>query len=414
MMLDKQKIKTFIYIAIVFTLKFILTLNLSFGIDDTANAQPSWVYKAQGDKLKSNGDYGQALILYKKARDQHINEEIQSYYQFLKKENKLKTEFELKQITSHFKKQLLENDLFPDIHEAIGDIYYYSDLIDLAINEYITALNQKEYFSYKEKEIEIYYKLADCYQAKNEITESVSIMRKIIQFDKNFYFQLPRKITKNSYENNIWPRINKMEDKSFFEKMYEYLESQQYYQLRSGISTENKFNLFYFFQSIGYTQGFSDTITKIFKGNIDINTFNRLYHIPDLKFLKAYLYLGKLESLKKNEYSAFTFLLIGMTESISKLVEIIQKKDQRFVFTDYNNFMLTVKQKKLDNIARNLYLDKYLFFIGYIYRLQKRTGRQNEFWENAKQITESGSEIDQYMQYLNQFTYHDLTMLSDF
>ena len=283
----------------------------------------------------------------------------------------------------------------------------------MAIGEYFTALNQKKYFNYSEKEIEIYYKIAECYHVMGEIDNLVSIMQKIIQFDENFYFQLPRKITKKAYEEKIFPRFVKTEEIRFFEKMYNFQEHQLFFQLKSSISAENRFNLFYLLQTIGYTQGFSDTITRIFKEQININTFNRLYHIPDLKFLKAYLNLGKIESLKKNEYSAFTFLLVGMTEAISKMVEIIQKKDQRFVFTDYHKFIQTVKQKKLITIARNLYLDKFFFYLGYIYRLQNKKSRQKEFWQNAKMITETGSEIDQYIMYLNKFSYHDLSISSD-
>ncbi len=156
---------------------------------------PSWVYLRKAYNMKESGLYSEALILARKSKQLLIKEKLNAYYEEILELHTDKVGFELKRMVDQKEKELQIEDNYPEYHELVGDIFVLTDFLDEAIKEYKIALLQKDLFDYKDKEIEISYKLADVYQKKREFEMADIIYREILE---RFF------ITKN---REFWDRI---------------------------------------------------------------------------------------------------------------------------------------------------------------------------------------------------------------
>lgn len=186
--------------------------------------QPSWVYLENAQNLIEKGEYSQAVIEARKARTVFINEKISQYYDFIREKYKQKIEYELKEMLIAKEKELLENDNYPQYHEIMGDLYVYTNMLDQAIKEYKKALSQKDYFEYKQKLMEIKYKLADVYIKKQDYELSEIIYREITDefFNKktpDFWAKVKDNIHKDQTLNHVF-RIYRIEGIEYLDALY--------------------------------------------------------------------------------------------------------------------------------------------------------------------------------------------------
>lgn len=130
--------------------------------------EPSWVYLKKAENFIEQKEYAKALIEAKKAKRAYINEKLAIYYEELKGKYKNLVEFELESLLKKKENELLLNDNYPAYHEVLGDIYLKTGFPSQAIEEYKKALEQKKFFEYPQKEIEIKYKLTDVYTLLKE------------------------------------------------------------------------------------------------------------------------------------------------------------------------------------------------------------------------------------------------------
>ncbi len=161
--------------------------------------EPSWVYLRQAQNKLESGEYAEALILARRSKQVLIREQLELYYQQISRQYTDKIAFELRRMVDEKERELQLNDNYPAFHELVGDIYVLTDFLDEAIREYRIALNQKEYFEYSDKEIEINYKLAGIYQKKREFETADIIYREIAQK----FFQLKNREYWNRIKTNI-------------------------------------------------------------------------------------------------------------------------------------------------------------------------------------------------------------------
>ena len=158
-------------------------------------SEPSWVYLKRAENLSHKGEYAQAIIEARKARDAQFNERVEEYYQQMKAIYKEKTDYEVRKIVNEKKSDFLNEDTFPQYHELLGDLYVATGFLDEAEDEYRLALKSKAYFEYSQAELEIKYKLSDVYGKKLDFDLQDITNREICE---NFFA---------SKEKDLWNRI---------------------------------------------------------------------------------------------------------------------------------------------------------------------------------------------------------------
>ncbi|OHD15293.1 MAG: hypothetical protein A2086_00840 [Spirochaetes bacterium GWD1_27_9] len=126
--------------------------------------EPSWVYLKKAENLKEQGEYALAVIEARKAKQIFVMEKIENLYEKLREEEKDKTNYELKKIIEEKRLELMQNDNYPQYHEIMADLYVLTNFLSEAEREYKIAIDQKKYFDYPQKLLEIKYKLASVYE----------------------------------------------------------------------------------------------------------------------------------------------------------------------------------------------------------------------------------------------------------
>ena len=141
---------------------FLMFIPLLFSLQKQDD--PSWVYLKKAENLKEKGDYAEAIIEARKAKIAFANEKLEEYKIFLQKTEKDRTDYEIRKILEKKRNEIMISDDYPAYHEIMGDLYVMSDFLSEAEREFKTALEQKKFFEYKQKNLEIKYKLADVYE----------------------------------------------------------------------------------------------------------------------------------------------------------------------------------------------------------------------------------------------------------
>lgn len=161
---------------------FFLLLFLSINLFSQNNSnEPSWLYLKRAENFKEQKDYATAFTMARKAKQVHIQERLDDYMKVLFEEHREKTEYEIKKMVALKKDELIENDNFPEYHELIGDLYYLTNFLEESIKEYKIAIEQKKFFEYPQKTIEVKYKLANVYDKTANYELSDIIYREITE-----------------------------------------------------------------------------------------------------------------------------------------------------------------------------------------------------------------------------------------
>lgn len=124
--------------------------------------EPSWVYKGQGDRYLWNGDFGNAIVSYKKAllkRQTGTGEDGRKSY--------------------------------PEVNLQLAKIYLSEDLFELAFSQISIAERERDSLEIPDLIFEIRYLKAEILSRWNRNAEP--IYREIIEADENwfFYWQKP-------------------------------------------------------------------------------------------------------------------------------------------------------------------------------------------------------------------------------
>lgn len=208
-------------IVIIF---IILILYIGYLFSDSKLSEPSWIYLKRAENLKENGEYSQAIIEVKKARMKFIDEKIEKYHESIRELNRDKIDYELKKMVDKKREELLLNDNYPQYHELMGDLYFLTNFLDEAEKEYKIALNQKTFFEYPHKYLEINYKVADIYNRKNNYELQDIIYREITggYFAKknNEYWDRIKVNIKNDMTLNHVFRIYRIDGIEYLEALY--------------------------------------------------------------------------------------------------------------------------------------------------------------------------------------------------
>ena len=165
-----------IFLVLVFSFQLI-----SAQSNSKDNTEPSWVYLKKADNFKEQGDYSTAIIEARKARLRFIEEQLDEYFLMVKETFTEKTDYELMKLVNAKEIQLKKDDIYPEYHELMGDLYMLTDFLEEAEKEYKISLEQKNFFDYTDKVIEIKYKLAEVYNKKRNYELEDIVYREILE-----------------------------------------------------------------------------------------------------------------------------------------------------------------------------------------------------------------------------------------
>lgn len=309
--------------------------------------EPSWVYLKRAENLKIKGEYAQAIIEARKARKAFIEEKIEKFYEETRMANRDKTEYEIKKIVEQKKSQLMTDDNYPQYHELMGDLYLFTGLLNEAEDEYKKALNGAKYFEYPQKGIEIKYKLADAYTKKRDYELADIIYREIV----NDYFKLK--------ENDFWNRV------------------------RYNIKNDK-------------------TLSHVF----------RIYRIDGIEYLTALYKIGKRSALLNRKEDAIFFLVNASIVWMTYYSSLIKKVEEDFQYAGPADFIPFLSNRdKYEYIADDYIMDEIMFFIGYVYGLDKDYKIRDSYFRLSQSFskgTKRESEILNRIEYFKKDPEHIL------
>ncbi len=331
----------------IFYLFFTLMLTQFFLFSQKSNKEPSWVYLKRAENLKIKGEYAQAIIEARKARATFIEEKIEKFYIETRNTNPDKTEYEIKKIVEQKKATLMTDDNYPQYHELMGDLYTLTGLLNEAENEYKKALSGAKYFDYLQKNIEVRYKLADVYTKKRDYELADIVYREIV----NDYFK--------AKEEDFWNRVR--------------------YNIKNDI-----------------------TLSHVF----------RIYRIDGIEYLHALYKIGFRSALLNRKEDAIFFLANAAIVWMTYYSSLIKKVDTDFQYASPADFVPFLENKSKYEYSNDDYIiDEIMFFIGYIYGLDKNYKIRDSFFNLAltfSKNTSKRSEIFNRIEYFKRDPEHIL------
>jgi len=302
--------------------------------------EPSWVYLKRAENFTEQGDYSQAVIEARKAKKAFIDEKLKEYYETIRLQYKNKIEYELIVMVDKKEDELIENDNFPQFHELMGDIYIKTNMLDQGIEEYKKSLSQKKYFEYRQKEIEIKYKLANVYT-----------IRKEFELAEIIYSEIADEYFKKKNEE-FWSRIK--------------------YNIKNDAALNLVFKI-YRIDGIEY-------LVALFKVGIGNVILQR-----------------KEEAL----YYLVNAAIVWMTY-YSNIIKKYHYEFQYSNPTDFINYIS--KKRLYEYESKDYIMDEIFFFIGYIYLLEKQNIIKDHYFNLAKifsKNTDREEEIQARIDYFN-------------
>lgn len=252
-----------------------------------AGGDPSWVHMKRAENLKESGEIALALTEARKARNKYIEEMLADFYEKAAIENPYLTKYELGKLRKQKELELKKNDIYPAYHEIAGDLYVMSDFLEEAIKEYKETLNQKKYFDYKDKEIEVKYKLADAYGKSGMPELEDSVYREICS---GFFLQ-----KKDEYWNRVRENIRKDLTLDHVFKVYrfegiKYLKALYMVGRRCAVLQRNEESLFYLSSAaivwMTYYSGMIKEQNDIFQYEGPSDFINYIKNNVHLEFMK--------------------------------------------------------------------------------------------------------------------------------
>ena len=341
-----------------FLLKTIIFLSTAILIYSQDNLKdPSWVYLKKAENLCNSGSYSEAIIEARNSRKKFIEEQLGKYFNEIYNANRDKTEYEIKKMVDKKKEDLYLNDNYPQFHELMGDLFIKTNFVDEAIKEYQTALNQKHYFEYPQKNLEIKYKLAHLYNKKNDFELEDILYREIAKeyFDKKsneYWNRLKNQINSDITLNNIF-RIYKLNGIEYLEALYKIGR-------RSSVLQRDKEALFYLANAaIVWMTFYSNIIKKYYEnfqytGPIDFFNYlskNRIdeYSTKDFFIDEIFFYIGYVYLIdKKNELKDYYFKLALNFSKNTKNEEELKNKINYFKID--KNYLLKLEENSVNKL----------------------------------------------------------------
>jgi hypothetical protein len=315
---------------------------------EDATTDPSWVYLNRAENLKEKKDYAMALIEAKKARQEFIKEKLDIYNDQIREKYKNKVAYELTNMIRDKEKELIANDNYPQYHELAGDIYVLTGMLDVAEKEYKSALSQSKYFEFQQENIEIKYKLAGLYHKKLDF-----------ELEDITY----REITKEFFDKKapeFWDRLQK------------------------NINDD-------------------PTLSRVFK----------IYRIDGIEYLEALYKIGRRSAMLQRKSEALYFLSISADIWMTYNASLIKKTNFDFQFASPEDFINYISKKRIFeyNEEQNQ-MDYILFFIGYVFLLDKQDKIKDHFFNLALIFSKNTSmeeEIKKRIDYFKKDENHILT-----
>lgn len=332
-------------IIVIFTIFSLLFLCYNLFAD---LSEPYWVYLKRAENLKQKGDYSQAIIEARRSKKAFIEGKLQKYYENIRAEHRDMIEYELAKMMADKKKELLQNDDFPQYHELLGDLYIHTDFLEEALAEYERALSQKDFFEYSQKYIEIKYKIAGIH-------------------NKNMNYEL-----EDIYYREIVDEYLKTKNKEYWGRVR--------FNIKSAPSLIRVFRI-YRIDGIEYLQA--------------------LYKIGRRSAL-----------LERNSEALFYLsnaAIVWMTY-YSKLIKKHHYKFQYSSPSDFINYI--TKRKNYELESEDYIIDEILFFIGYVYRLEGQDEIREHYYNLARIFskgTKMEEDIKNLIEYLKKDKKHILT-----
>jgi tetratricopeptide (TPR) repeat protein len=160
---------------------FIFTINTFSFSEKSKSEEPSWVYLKRAENLKEKGEFSQAIVEARKAKEIFVTEELNKFYEKIREEDREKTDYELKKIVESKRLEMMQKDNYPEYHELMGDLYVETNFLQEAGKEYKKAIDQKKYFDYPKKLIELKYKLGETYEKESNYEAADIIYREIVE-----------------------------------------------------------------------------------------------------------------------------------------------------------------------------------------------------------------------------------------
>jgi tetratricopeptide (TPR) repeat protein len=142
-----------IFLIRVFVLVLCIFIS-GHALAETWYDEPAWVYKARGDRLREQGELGQAIAQYRKAL---IKQRIDG-----------------------------DADTFPEVHLELAQIYREQKLYDLALQHIQSAENQREFLLISDLVYRILYTRAAIYEDLNRLDQVLKVCLRIVEEDPNY------------------------------------------------------------------------------------------------------------------------------------------------------------------------------------------------------------------------------------
>jgi tetratricopeptide (TPR) repeat protein len=203
---------------------FILTAINQLIFTEKIKDEPSWVYLKRAENLKERGEYSQAVVEARRAREVYVKEQVDKFFDEIREKSAEKTDYEIKKIVESKREELMQKDNFPEYHELLGDLFVLTNFLSEAEKEYNKAAEQKQFFEYKEKANEISYKLSGVYEKGQNYEAADIIYREMAKDfmsrkDSGFWSRLKDYIKQDSTLSRIF-RIYRDDGIEYFKALY--------------------------------------------------------------------------------------------------------------------------------------------------------------------------------------------------
>jgi hypothetical protein len=271
---------------------------------------PSWVYLKRAENLKEKGEYANAIVEARKSKNAFIGEKLEEYKTRMLETERDKTDYEIRKILEKQRTIWMTADDYPAYHELMGDLYVLTDFLSEAQKEYKTALEQKKFFEYAQKNLEIKYKLAEVYEKSVNYEAADILYREIAdeylkKRDSEIWFRFREYVRKDTSMIHIF-RIFREDGMEYHKALYKIGR-------RSALMERYDDAMFYLANAaVVYMKYNSDVIKKrdyefSYEGPLDfVEFFSRKDYDGMFSFKPYYadeilFYLGYANQ-KKNEY----------------------------------------------------------------------------------------------------------------
>ncbi len=137
--------------------------------------EPAWVYKERGDRLRVQGELGEAIAQYRKALIKKSMDQDGSSY--------------------------------PEVHLELAEVYREQELYDLALRHIRNAENQREFLMIPDLIYRIWYTRAAIYNDMGRMEQVLEVYERIVGHDDNykedvnrrFFFNRPLSMLPETY-----------------------------------------------------------------------------------------------------------------------------------------------------------------------------------------------------------------------